>query len=117
MFSRPGRQLVVLTALLMLSAVSFAGNNPEYRQTLFGKNGQLQANAQLYTYDINYEAYKNTAGAIEKTWYVKNVVRFMIDEESTWFITSDFNASIKLNITVENAAGVVTNLPQKLLSI
>lgn len=117
MFLRPGRKLLTATALLVLSVFAYAGNNPEYRQTLFGKNGQLTANAQLYTFDINYEAYKNTAGAIEKTWYVKNAVRLMVDEESTWFISSDFTATIKLNISSENAAGIVTNHPQKTLTI
>lgn len=107
----------ILLASMLMSFVSYAGNNPEYRQTLFGKDGQLIANAQLYTFDINYEAYKNTSGAIEKTWFVKNAVRLMVDEESPWFISSDFTASIKLNITTENAAGVSTSLPQKILSI
>ena len=105
------------TVFLLLSVTTFAGNNPEYRQTLFGKDGQLQANSQLYTFDINYEAYKSTTGAIEKTWYIKNAVRFMIDEEATSYISSDFVASIKLNISSENAAGVVTNHPQQTLTI
>lgn len=117
MFLRPGQKFLLATIFSLLSVAMYAGNNPEYRQTLFGKNGQLTASAQLYTFDINYEAYKNTPGAIEKTWYVKNAVRLMIDEESTWFITSDFTASIKLNISTENAAGVVTNHPQKTLTI
>ncbi|MDZ4792823.1 MAG: hypothetical protein SGI83_00960, partial [Bacteroidota bacterium] len=114
MFSRPGRKLLTAIAFLLLSVVVYAGNNPEYRQTLFGKNGQLLANAQLYTFDGNFLSYP---GSVEKTWYVKNAVRLMIDEESTWFISSDFIASIKLNIVTENAAGVITNHPQKTLAI
>ncbi|MBI3137598.1 MAG: RHS repeat protein [Sphingobacteriales bacterium] len=117
MFLQAGRRLIMAAVLMLVHVAMYAGNNPEYRQTLFGKNGQLTAGAQLYTFDINYEAYKNSPGTIEKTWYVKNAVRLMVDEESSWFIASDFIATIKLNISSENAAGVVTTHPQKTLTI
>ena len=64
MFSRSGRKLLAAIAFLLLSVVVNAGNNPEYRQTLFGKNGQLLANAQLYTFDGNFLSYP---GSVEKT--------------------------------------------------
>lgn len=105
------------TVLILLSLVMYAGNNPEQPRTLFGKNGQLKRDSVLSIYDMSFEANKNVPGAIEKTWYVKNTVRFMVDEEAPAYIFSDFIASIKLNISSVNAAGVTTNHQQKILTI
>lgn len=105
MFLAGKRHILVAIFLLLTSTSLLAGNDPEYRQTLFGKTGGLQVNSQLYTSDLNFEAYKNVAGAIERTFYVKNAIRLMVDEESEFLISSDFNVSLDLEITAENAAG------------
>lgn len=114
MFSKARQQLILTLILTLAGIAAYAGNNPEYRQTLFGKNGQLQVNSTLYISDLNFEAYKNTTGAIEKTYYVKNAVRLMLDEESQWYAPSDFSFTINLDITTENAAGAQNTFPKTL---
>lgn len=115
MFSTVRRHTIFIITFLLAGVWALAGNNPEYRQTLFGKYGSLQPNSTVFTSDLNFAAYKNTTGAIEKTYYVKNAVRLMIDEESEWHALSDFTATLYLEINTENAAGTLAMVKKTLV--
>jgi len=114
MFLAGKRLILAAIFLLLISKPLFAGNDPEYRQTLFGKNGDLVVANQVYTSDLNFEAYKNVTGAIERTYYVKNAIRLMIDEESSAFISSDFTVSFDLEINAEDASGASSTVTKTL---
>jgi RHS repeat-associated protein len=114
MLSKIRPHFILILGLLFAGLSASAGNNPEYRQTLFGKFGELFVNNSVNTADLNFNAYKNTPGAIEKTYYVKNAVRLMVDEESEHLPQSDFSVTVGLEISATNAAGAVTTFNKTL---
>lgn len=106
--------IIPIILLLVTGLKVHAGNNPEYRATLFGKNGNLLVHNTVYVSDLNYQTYKTVSGAIERTYYVKNAVRLMLDEESTWYAQSDFSISAELKVIRENAAGAIDSVSKTL---
>ncbi|MBK7883796.1 MAG: hypothetical protein IPJ81_08340 [Chitinophagaceae bacterium] len=76
---------------------SFAANDPTLTQPLLGSSGQVFVNATSTVTDQ-----PNPFLTIEHTHIINNMVSAGIEEESKFFIPSDFKATIKLHIITYN---------------
>jgi hypothetical protein len=104
----------VLALLLLASGISlYATNDPVYTNSIFGKDGNVQVNKTVYTYDVNFIAYRPK---IEKTYAIKNYVFLAIDEESQYFVQTDFTVTMNLEITSKDTNNVSSTI-QKSLSV
>lgn len=97
----------ILLILLVITAchAAFASEDPVYTNSLFGSAGTLAQNSTLYTYDGNFLSYRSR---IEKTYSIKNRVILSIDEESPYYISSNFEVKLYLRITSKDTNNVST---------
>ena len=98
-FSNTNIIRTIVAILLQLSCClsSYAIDDPTLTQPLLGSSGQVFVNATSTVTDQ-----PNPFLTVENTFIVKNIVAVGIEEESKFFIQSDFKATVKLHIIQYN---------------
>jgi RHS repeat-associated protein len=97
------KKTIYFVFVWLLSAMCFgkasAANDPVHTQPLLGSAGMVQPGQVSEVTDVEYFA---PLSPIEQTFVVKNLVSVGIEEESKYYIQSDFSAVVKLHIMKYN---------------
>ncbi|MBS1744066.1 MAG: hypothetical protein JST81_13620, partial [Bacteroidetes bacterium] len=89
------------TILMLFSFIhATAANDPTWTSRFRGQTDSIHVDSSRTTIDINYYT---LGSSIEKTYKIQNVVSVGIDESSPYFIQTDFDVTIGLEITITRA--------------
>ena len=87
---------------LMLCSLVFAVNDPTVTHPLLGSLGQVIVNDTSKVSDYPFPGL-----AIDRTFYIKNLVDVGIEEDSKFMIPSDFTATVTLRIIRYDSSGAL----------
>ena len=95
------RVTIGLIFQLIFSHQLFAEKGPFHTDALLGSQNRVQVDQESFVTDATYFS---PISPIETTHFIKNMVSVGIEEESKYFIQSDFTATVVLRIIKYNQA-------------